>query len=526
MTTSHSKQQKQWGITLPSNEDYPTDYELKLTEDLVKTLHNYGLFESEKEANNRTIVLDKLNELVKEFVYRVGKLKGLSETDAKNAGGKILVYGSYRLGVYNAGADIDTLCVFPKHVEREHFFTIMYNMLNERPEVTELTAVVDAYVPVIKMHFSGIPIDFVCARLFMSTIPDDLDLSDNNILVGLDERCIRSLNGSRVTDEILRLVPNVPVFRLALRTIKLWAKKRAIYSNIMGFLGGVAWAMLVARVCQMHPNACAASIVSRFFLIMYQWGWPRPVILKPKEDGPLAVRQWDPEQYPADKSHRMPIITPAYPSMCATHNVTDSTRDIMLNEFRRSSEIADRILMGTGKWEDLFQDTDFFEIYNHYLQIIASSYSAQAQLQWSGLVESKVRQLVSKLELVELLQIAHPYFKGIDKIHYCFPGQECWDVAHGDFHNPERTFRVDGAGDERQHIASMRFLSAKQKEILRPVYTTTFYIGLKVRPISDESPGPRKLNLVWPTTEFLKSARMWDKYDQKVMSVTMKNIKG
>ena len=37
------------------------------------------------------------------------------------------------------GADIDTLCVFPKHVEREHFFTIMYNMLNERPEVTELT---------------------------------------------------------------------------------------------------------------------------------------------------------------------------------------------------------------------------------------------------------------------------------------------------------------------------------------------------------------------------------------------------
>lgn len=37
------------------------------------------------------------------------------------------------------GADIDTLCVFPKHVEREHFFTIMYDMLKERPEVTELT---------------------------------------------------------------------------------------------------------------------------------------------------------------------------------------------------------------------------------------------------------------------------------------------------------------------------------------------------------------------------------------------------
>lgn len=37
------------------------------------------------------------------------------------------------------GADIDTLCVFPKHVEREHFFTIMYDMLKARPEVTELS---------------------------------------------------------------------------------------------------------------------------------------------------------------------------------------------------------------------------------------------------------------------------------------------------------------------------------------------------------------------------------------------------
>lgn len=46
---------------------------------------------------------------------------------------------------------------------------------------------------------------------------------------------------------------------------------RAIYSNVNGFLGGVAWAMLVARICQLYPNATAGAIVSRFFIIMYQW---------------------------------------------------------------------------------------------------------------------------------------------------------------------------------------------------------------------------------------------------------------
>jgi poly(A) polymerase len=62
------------------------------------------------------------------------------------------------------------------------------------------------------------------ARLSNSTIADDLDLKDDSILRNLDQKCVRSLNGCRVTDEILNLVPNVETFRLTLRTIKLWAK--------------------------------------------------------------------------------------------------------------------------------------------------------------------------------------------------------------------------------------------------------------------------------------------------------------
>lgn len=58
------------------------------------------------------------------------------------------------------GSDIDTLCVVPKHVQREDFFEEMHDMLRRRPEVTELTAVPDAFTPVIKMKFSDIPVRF------------------------------------------------------------------------------------------------------------------------------------------------------------------------------------------------------------------------------------------------------------------------------------------------------------------------------------------------------------------------------
>lgn len=70
---------------------------------------------------------------------------------------------------------------------------------------------------------------------------------------------------------------------------------RAIYANIVGFPGGVAWAMLVARVCQLYPQATGSVIVGKFFRIMNKWAWPQPVLLKPIEDGPLQMKVWNPK---------------------------------------------------------------------------------------------------------------------------------------------------------------------------------------------------------------------------------------
>jgi len=50
-------------------------------------------------------------------------------------------------------------------------------------------------VPIIKAEICGIPLDFLMARLALSSIPDNLSLKDDNLLRNLDERCIRSLNG-------------------------------------------------------------------------------------------------------------------------------------------------------------------------------------------------------------------------------------------------------------------------------------------------------------------------------------------
>uniref|UniRef100_A0A8D8RXI1 Poly(A) polymerase n=1 Tax=Cacopsylla melanoneura TaxID=428564 RepID=A0A8D8RXI1_9HEMI len=478
-----------YGMTCALNMSHPSPLDQQRTQELAECLKPYNVSETDEELSCRMEVLSKLNNLVKEWIKEVSIAKNIPPSVAEKVGGKIYTFGSYRLGVHHKGADIDALCVAPRHVDRSDYFSTFFDRLKTVDEVTDLRAVEEAFVPVIKMNFDGIEIDMLFARLALKEIPDDMDLRDDMLLKNLDQKCVRSLNGCRVTDEILRLVPNIENFRLALRTIKLWAKKHRIYSNVLGYLGGVSWAMLVARICQLYPNAAASTLVVKFFLVFSQWKWPQPVLLKKPDNVNLGFPVWDPRVNAADRYHLMPIITPAYPQQNSTFNVSTSTRTVMQEEFKLGRAISEDIYNGKLTWDKLFEAPQFFSKYKHYLVLIASSVSTEDQLEWCGLIESKVRHLVGNLERNPHIFLAH-----VNPECYSDPTGQIVANANGVL--PEEITTLDG--------------ETKTSNSGQPTPTSIWFIGLEF------VQGNVNLNLTFDIQHFT-SAVIWQATLSKVL---------
>jgi poly(A) polymerase len=292
------KKKPTWGVTAAISEAAPSDNDNRLNDELIDTLTRMNVFETPEGNKRREEVLAHVQKVVEEFVRRAGKQKGLAPAALDVAGGKIFFFGSYALGVHGPTSDIDTLIVVPKHVHIEDFFKTfptVFRELSDPKDITELVPVEDAFVPIIKMEYRHVSLDLLFASMpTMSSVPRDMETVDKGVLRHLEETTIRSVNGTRVVKELLASVPQRRHFRYALRAVKLWANRRGIYGAVFGYPGGIAWAIMVARICQLYPMACGATILAKFFNLMHKWNWPRPVMLKEHALPEFGLRVWNP----------------------------------------------------------------------------------------------------------------------------------------------------------------------------------------------------------------------------------------
>lgn len=306
-------------------------------------------------------------------------------------------------------------------------------------------------MPVIKFRMCDIDVDLLFARLELPQVKQSANVNSPLIFRAAvhDLKGVFSLNGCRVASALLRMVPSRATFRGVLRYIKAWARARGIYGNVLGYLGGINCAIMVARVCQLFPSSSQSELIVKFFQVYSHWKWPTPVLLSrlqqelpqaPPEEAKLRQQcslpskppnpsfwVWDPER----QDDCMPLITPVCPSMNSAHNVTKHTLERVQSEVKRGAKLLNRlsaVQMNSAAaahsdpqagFEESSMDLDqplrncavtlhafssvlmpvpFIFHYDEFLVVEATSTSdSEFHKQWVGYVETKLRYLVENI---------------------------------------------------------------------------------------------------------------------------------
>uniref|UniRef100_A0ACD5U2P6 Uncharacterized protein n=2 Tax=Avena sativa TaxID=4498 RepID=A0ACD5U2P6_AVESA len=416
----------QWGVTAPRLLDPPTDDDYNRTEQLKQFLDKSHLSMDLTDLSKRQNILKELYEVVKTCVKDIVSEK-YQLTEAPHV--SVLTFGSYQLGVHIPSDDLEIVCFGPPLVECQDFFKALHGALGkngifveveslhkekslygssrkkeENPELKALEnekAIEFKHSPADFVKFKQQGISVVLTYAIISGVPlENLNiLKDDGLLYHVDEANFPGLDRCRVSALIRFLVPRIENFQVVLRYINFWARKRGLYSNVTGYLRGVHWAVLVARMCQVYPEATPSVLAMKFFKIYSQWYWPSPVMLYEiimKPDLPFDV--WDAPNKLDDFSHLMPIISPAYPAWNLSACVSESTRRVMNEEFIRGNEICKKIKLGEANWSDLCEPLEFFKLYNLYLQFDIRAKNLEDLKLWKVAVEPLWRKLIIKIE--------------------------------------------------------------------------------------------------------------------------------
>ena len=281
-----------YGITQPLDEAPPHDGDEDSSAALVTVLKALGVYESQEGSRRRASLIDDVAAECQHWCREEWLLQGNDHDSSPRC--ELRTFGSVKLDVHTPDADIDLVLVAPRHCTRTAFFDRLAKRLENREDVGEgrVMPVRDAYTPVLKFRMTTTDVDLLFAPLGLEKLPEPLDIMDDSLMNGLDDVSVRSLNGARVAEYLLDLVPDQSVFRVALRAIKKWARCKGLYSNVLGLLGGINCAILVAFVCQKYPLKDPAVVLEKFFRIMEVWEWPNPIMLRqPSADD---ARAWNP----------------------------------------------------------------------------------------------------------------------------------------------------------------------------------------------------------------------------------------
>ncbi|KAI4634436.1 hypothetical protein J4E83_001754 [Alternaria metachromatica] len=327
----------------PAVEHKRVDGTLAETTSLVSVLETHGMFPNEDQASNRRDALASLQHIL----LGTSDDGDLAQPDIPLV---IVPVGSYALGVWTADSDVDCLCIGT--ISSKTFFRLARQRLAkaEVKGVRILRKVEASTGTMLELSVNGIFMDlqYCPAPQVIERWHEFRNIPASDPIFNLSILSLRKLKPYRDLLYIQRTLPSLSAFRLAYRSIKLWAVQRGMYSAKFGFLGGVHITLMLSWVCKRlgHDTGpvTAADIIASFFHHYAQFDWTNDIVYD------AIFHKKRPRYY---RSAREPMVVLGYhaPNSNIAHTATVPGLQLLVKAFKT----AEKQLCEPGMtWEAFF----------------------------------------------------------------------------------------------------------------------------------------------------------------------------
>jgi poly(A) polymerase Pap1 len=223
---------------------------------------------------------------------------------------------------------------------------------------------------------------------------------------------LQLLNGCRDAEFFLESLRGIDQSQFVTLShfITYWAKKRGIYNNALGYLGGYSWRLLLiyALLQEKKEVTNVEQFLTKFFSTVSGNSDEIVIALTQESRDQFCkhIERKTQKQKDAgfqNSAKKLLIITPSPTYQNSARNITRSTLQRIQTEMERASQCC-------NDFAGLCQPFKFFTSYTNYLRVTMESNNQNYFLKWKGYVMSRLVGLFERFEQIhkELVVVACP----------------------------------------------------------------------------------------------------------------------